>query len=84
MPQGTELKNNKEKSVFFKTVALAWDLGYIIAGPLVILAFLGRFLDKKYESSPIFLLSGILLAVAVSGIMVFRKTKKILEDISKQ
>lgn len=80
MPE-TKQKNNKERMVFYKTLSLAWELGYIIAGPLVVLAFLGRFLDKKYESSPIFLLSGILLAIVVSSIMVFRKTKKIMEDI---
>lgn len=74
----------KEKMVLLKTISLAWELGYTIAVPLVALAFLGRFLDKKYETSPIFLLSGILLAIAISGIMVFRKTKKIMEDINKQ
>lgn len=72
------------QQIFLKTLSLAWELGYIIAGPLVALAFLGRFLDKKYDASPIFLLSGILLAIAVSGLMVFKKTKKILEDAAKQ
>lgn len=74
----------KENKIFYQTLGLAWDLGYSIAIPLVALAFLGRFLDKKYDASPIFLLSGILLAIAISGIMVFRKTKKIMEDINKQ
>ena len=72
-----------EKSIFYRTVSLAWDLGYSIAIPLAAFAFLGRLLDKKYETSPILLLSGIFLAIMVSGIMVFRKTKKILEDINK-
>ena len=77
MPAGRE---KKEKMVLLKTVSLAWELGYLIAVPLVVFAASGRFLDRKYETSPIFLLSGILLAMAVSGVLVFRKTKKILED----
>lgn len=72
------------KEVFYRTIGLAWELGYIITIPLVVLAVFGRFLDKKYSASPIFLLLGILLAIAVSGVLVFRKTKKILEDASKQ
>lgn len=63
---------------------MAWDLGYSIAIPLVVFAISGRFIDKKYETSPIFLLLGIFLAIMFSGVMVFRKTKKILEDINTQ
>jgi len=77
------IKEKRERTVFYRTLGLAWELGYTIAGPLVALAFLGRFLDKKYESSPVLLLSGMLLAIIVSGLLVFRKTKKILEDSSK-
>jgi len=73
----------KDKTTFYKTLSLAWEMGYTIAGPLVVLAFLGRFLDKKYESSPIALLSGIFLAMLISGVVVFKKTKKIMEDAEK-
>ena len=72
-----------EKSNFYKTISLAWELGYTIAVPLVVFAFLGRFLDKKYESSPIVLLSGIFLAMMISGFLVFKKTKKIMEESEK-
>lgn len=72
-----------EKTIFFRTLGLAWEMGYAIAGPLVVLAFLGRFLDKKYETSPIALLSGIFLAMIISGAVVLKKTKKILEEAEK-
>jgi F0F1-type ATP synthase assembly protein I len=58
---------------------LALQLGYLISLPLVGLAGLGRFLDKKYDSSPILLLSGIFLAMLVSSILVYRKAKRIME-----
>lgn len=74
-----EIKS-KDRLAFLRALSLAWELGYAIAGPLVVMAFLGRFLDKRYETSPIFLLSGIFLAMIISGLLVFRKTKKIIED----
>lgn len=79
-----EKENKKEKSVFLQALSLSWELGYIIAIPLVAMALGGRFLDDKYDSSPIFLLSGILLAVLISGILVFKKSKRILEEASKK
>ncbi|MDO8559096.1 MAG: AtpZ/AtpI family protein [bacterium] len=84
MPQEIESPKNKERPIFLKTLSLAWEMGYTIAGPLVVLAFLGRFLDKKYESSPVALLSGVFLAMIISGAVVFKKTKKIMEDANKQ
>jgi F0F1-type ATP synthase assembly protein I len=76
-------EENKKKASFLKAVSLAWDLGYIIAIPLVVLAISGRLLDKKFDSSPVLLLTGIILAMIISGVLTFRKTKKILDDVKK-
>lgn len=56
---------------------LAWELGYIIALPVVILGFGGAWIDKKLGSSPGFILTGILLSVIISGVAVYRKIKKL-------
>ena len=80
--KGEKEKNKKEKTIFLQTLSLAWELGYVIAVPIVILAAGGRFLDNRYDTSPIFLISGILLSILVSGTLVFKKAKRILEDIS--
>jgi len=74
---GQEKKPKPDKS--WSAVSLAWELGYTITIPLVALALLGRFLDKKMETSPWIFLGGILLAVIVSSCLVYRKTKKIIE-----
>jgi len=79
--KGEDIK--KERSIFFKTFSLAWELGYTIAAPIVIFAFLGRFLDVKYDSSPILLLIGIFFAMIVSGAMIFRKAKRIIDEAGK-
>ena len=58
-------------------VGLAWELGYIIALPIVILGLGGAYADKAYGTSPGFLLAGILLSLLLSGIGVYRKVKAI-------
>jgi LPXTG-motif cell wall-anchored protein len=59
-------------------LGLAWELGYTIAVPLVALALGGRWLDKKLETSPWLLLAGILLSIAISSWLVYKKTLDII------
>jgi ATP synthase protein I len=69
-----------DKNNIFRPLALAWELGYTIAIPLVVLALVGRLLDKTFGTSPILLLAGVFLSIFVSSFLVYRKTKKILSD----
>ena len=68
-------KSEKE----WNAVGLAWELGYTIAVPIVALALLGRYLDKKMGTSPWILLFGILLSIAVSSWAIYKKTLDIIE-----
>jgi F0F1-type ATP synthase assembly protein I len=68
----------------FSALKLAWELGYTIAVPLVVLALAGRFLDKKLDTSPWFLLAGIFLSLFISSFGVYRKTVGILKDLEKK
>lgn len=70
----------KEKSQVWFALSLAWQLGYSIAIPLVALALLGRFLDKKFGTSPWLLLVGIFLSLIVSTFAVYFRTMKILKE----
>jgi len=67
-------KNSKEWSA----IGLAWELGYTIAVPLVALALVGRYLDKKLGTSPWILLVGILVSIALSSWLVYKKTLDII------
>ena len=67
---------NKE----FKVLGLVFDLGYTIAVPLVVFALGGRFLDKKLETAPLFLLIGIFAALAASGYGIYKKIKQVEES----
>ncbi len=75
---------NKGNESAWSALGLAWNLGYTIAIPIVFFAFLGRYLDKKWDLSPWMLLLGIFLAMTTSGIMIYRKTMNILGDIDKE
>ena len=59
-------------------LGLAWEMGYTIAVPLVVLALGGRFLDKKLGTTPFLLLAGILLSIALSSWLVYKKTLDII------
>lgn len=69
-------KNKNQGS--WSAVSLAWELGYSIAVPLVVLALGGRFLDKKMGTSPWLLLIGILFSIIISSYIVYKKTTKIM------
>ncbi len=70
----------KEKGQVWSALSLAWQLGYSIAIPLVVLALGGRLIDKKFGTSPWFLLTGIFLSLIVSTFSVYFKTIKILKE----
>ena len=70
----------KEKNQSWSALSLAWQLGYSIAIPIVVLALGGRMLDKKFNTSPWLLLAGILLSLVVSTFAVYFKTIKILSE----
>lgn len=61
-------------------VGLAMQMGYLIVIPLVAFAIAGRFIDKFFASSPLFFLIGVLVAIALSTILVYRKTTALLKE----
>lgn len=76
--RGLPLVKGELHSVNFSAWQLAWELGYTIAVPIVILALVGRFADRHFDSSPWLLVAGIVLSVFLSSALVYKKVKKIL------
>lgn len=70
----------REKNIFWLALNLATELGYLIAIPLVIFALIGRLLDKKFHTSPWLLLTGILISLAISSFLIYKKTAEIISD----
>lgn len=70
-----------EKSLFRQAVGLVFKFGCIITLPLIALALAGRFLDKKFDSSPILLLTAIVLSLIISSVALLVKVKRVMEEI---
>lgn len=58
-------------------LGLVGQIGFIIAIPVAILAYIGAKLDKIYSTSPFFLLAGIGLSIFVSSLIIYRKIKQL-------
>lgn len=59
-------------------VRLAWNIGYIVAIPVVLLGFGGAYLDRTWDTSPIFILLGFSLSLALSSVGIWRKLREIM------
>jgi len=59
-------------------IAFAFDVGMAVAVPLVVLALGGRYIDKTFGTSPLFLILGLLLSIISTGIIIWKKTKSFL------
>ncbi len=57
--------------------AIAGEIGFIIAIPLIALVLLGIKLDKTFGTTPLFIIFGMLLAALVSIISITKKVKKL-------
>ena len=64
----------------WEALGLVWDLGLQIALPTVAFTLGGRWLDRRYDTSPLFILLGLGLALAVVAVLVVRQGK----DIAKR
>lgn len=59
-----------------------------IAGPIILAVFIGKWLDKKYETTPWLFLTTVGVAFIISSIGIVREAKdmmnKIIEDEKKK
>ncbi len=72
----------KQENKSWSALGFAWELGYSIVIPLVLLALGGRLLDKKMGTSPWFLLGGILFSIGITTFIVYTKTIQIIKSDS--
>lgn len=70
------VKERESKGVLL-ALKLVFELGYIIAIPIVLFGFGGAYADKAWGTSPWMLLLGIVFAATVSIIGVTRKIRVI-------
>lgn len=79
--KGNNIKmKNSKKTDKVSVFSLALELGYMVAIPIVVFALVGRLIDKKLDSSPWFLLLGIVISIVVSTYWVYKKTTDIIDN----
>jgi len=70
-------KEDKKPTPNLNLVSFAFDLGFTIAVPLVVFAFLGRLADRYWQISPWGLILGLLFSIIITTVLINRKIKKI-------
>ncbi len=71
-------KKPEPPTVDWNAYRLVFEVGYTVAIPLVMFALAGRFLDRRLDTSPWLLLTGIVVSIFISSFIVYRKVKKII------
>ncbi len=74
------MSNTPERKYWVFALKIAGDFGATIAVPVVLLAYLGRTLDARWNSRPWMLVTGFALAALISAISISRKAKKYGEE----
>ena len=70
-------KNKKTTLNKWELVGFAWELGYIIALPILILALAGKWLDNRFSHEfPWVTLIGIFLAIFTTTIWLIQRLKR--------
>jgi F0F1-type ATP synthase assembly protein I len=75
-----------KKTLLF-SFGLIGQIGFSTAIPLVVLGLLGRYLDKKFQTSPYLFLVGLALATVIIYFIIREIVKKALaeyENINKK
>jgi hypothetical protein len=82
-PQSEQEKQAKKRLTFIKSLNIAVEFGFIIVLPLLGFGYLGKYLDNRYGKE-FFVLIGILLALAASGIWFYKRINELLKDLKDQ
>lgn len=60
-------------------VSIAFELGFIIALPVLAFGYLGKWLDGKLGSYPTLTLIGIFAAIAMTSFWIYRRFKSFMK-----
>ena len=71
-------KNEPNKQ--WSPYSLALNIGYMIVTPILVFGIGGVFLDKYFQIFPIFTLIGFFLAMTSGLLIVYKKTKDIINQ----
>jgi F0F1-type ATP synthase assembly protein I len=85
-----KMGTSKQEEKLLKTPSSVKDLALGMAaytgastfGPIVVLGLVGFFMDKAFETKPLFLIMGIAIAFIVTNALIFKKINKLIKNFS--
>lgn len=80
--QKTSPDVKRQRGLIAQAVGFAWDFGVIVVLPLVVLAILGRYLDRRYGTEPWIFLGAVVLSIVITTVLVVMKLSKIIKGMS--
>ncbi|TSC99850.1 MAG: hypothetical protein Greene101449_489 [Candidatus Peregrinibacteria bacterium Greene1014_49] len=60
-------------------LGLVGEIGYLIAIPAAVLGFGGAYIDKTLETSPLFIIIGLAIALTSSMLAIWHRIKPLLQ-----
>jgi F0F1-type ATP synthase assembly protein I len=75
-------KNNNFN--FLYALSMGMGLGFAVAVPLVLFLFLGVYMDRKFNTMPLFLIISILIGLAAAGLEVRNMILPFIEKRSQK
>lgn len=78
------MSQTPQKSGFWQALSIAWELGYVIAIPIVLFGIGGRLLDKSLDTSPWLFLTGVILSIILTSVGLVWKFKKLMRTIERE
>jgi len=66
-----------------KAILLAFELGYIIAIPIVVFGLIGKNLDIRLGTDPWLKIAGLLLAITTTTVWISRRFAEIFKAMKK-
>lgn len=83
MVRSVKLTGEKLSRTLLITLQIASHLAYMVIIPLAILGGLGLWLDRQFDTLPIFLLIGIALAFTSTMLWMSKRLRPIIEQTTK-
>jgi len=80
-------KQQSDKKYYAFSVKLMVDFSFTLAIPAVAAAFIGQYLDEKYNKYPLFLIVSLVAAFLISARIIVTKAKryaKEFDDLDKK
>ena len=68
----------------WQVVSLAFELGFIIALPVLLFGLLGKYLDARLGTNPVFKTIGLLLALTSSGIWLTKRFSEVFKSLNNK